>query len=258
MKYSICIPFRNRHKHLSIIVPYLRKSFADVEHEIVIAEQDDNKILRRGNLRNEAAKAATGDVFIFHDVDYFLPEGSHKNYFNTNYEVYLPVHKVIFKLSEDLSDAPENRIPGGYRHFKNKVDDDFHGGVVAITKESFYKIGGYNPLFKGWGFEDREFGFRIEHYDLKKKRDEHNTFWALLHEDSGPPVNDPNLQRNMQMCFNYQNFLQHSVKTQDSETKFNLELAHNFGVDTWVKATFLDDIVPMENTIVSSKLNFDD
>lgn len=35
------------------------------------------------------------------------------------------------------------------------------GGLLVVTREAFDLVGGYNETFKGWGYEDSDFNFRL-------------------------------------------------------------------------------------------------
>lgn len=56
--------------------------------------------------------------------------------------------------------------------FKLDPSNPFHikGCNLAFWKESFIKVNGYYNGFKGWGAEDYEFGARLLHSGLKRKR----------------------------------------------------------------------------------------
>ena len=76
MKYSLIITYRDRKKHLSQLLPVLQKKFMNHDYEIIISEQDDKKKFRKNDLYNIAVREyATGDVLVFHDVDY-VPDDS--------------------------------------------------------------------------------------------------------------------------------------------------------------------------------------
>ena len=70
MKYSIIIPYRDRESHLKILLPKLYKHFSDKDYEIIISEQNDTKNFKISCVENIGYKHATGDVLIFHQVDY--------------------------------------------------------------------------------------------------------------------------------------------------------------------------------------------
>lgn len=218
-KYSIIICYRNREEHLKINVPRLHSFFTNlgIQFEIILVEQNDNKPFCRGQLFNEGAKVAEGDVLIFHDVDHYPTDGT--NYTDFTTDVFLPIKKVIY-VYNNLEPKPEHLIPSGYRHFKHSVDDDFFGGVSIFTKESFFKINGFSNVYVGWGLEDADLRERVIKYGLSCSRSHSNTFFALDHPDSGPPPDDANF-RNNNIAFYYRDqLLKYGIKSQIADVEF--------------------------------------
>ncbi len=213
MKYSIIICYRNREEHLMVNVPRLHQYFTNlgVDFEIIVAEQYDSNPFCRGQLFNEGAKVATGDVLIFHDVDHYPTDGT--NYTQFDSDVFLPLKKVIY-VDKNLQPKPLDKVPGGYRHFKDGVDSNFFGGVLIVTREKFFEINGFCNVYVGWGLEDADIRERILHYGLRVERSDDNTFFALDHPDSGPPPGDVHFENN-NVAFSYrEHLLNYGVKSQ--------------------------------------------
>lgn len=254
MKFSIIIPYRDRRAHLDIVIPRLREHFTarGLEHEIIIAEQADNKKFRRGNLRNVGAVYATGDILVFHDVDYYPSDNV--TYWNGNADVYLPVKRVIFTYN-DLKEKPLHEVPGGYRHFQKSVDDNFFGGAYAFKKEIFFKVNGFSTRFVGWGFEDVDLYNRVTHSGAKLTRSSDGLFYALDHEDSGPPPNDPDFLNNISMAQNWAAY-QH-IGVNDMRCLHMPVASRHDQVDLWIDATDFDPPKP-ESNIVFSTFDFGD
>jgi hypothetical protein len=233
MKTTIIIPYRDRLEHLSILVPHLRVYHPDAE--VMVVEQGDTAKFRKACLLNVGAKEATGDLLIFHDVDY-VPVGN-CTYYNPEYDVYLPVKFAKF-VYNNLMPKPLTEVPGGYRHFMNGVDANFFGGVLSFRKDAFFKINGSCPLYKGWGFEDADLYKRTVIGGLSMERDDSNTFFVLDHPDSGPPDVDEDYQRNIRMCNEFQLYWNHGVQTQ--HYRITDEAPPVEGVDRWMKVYDFD------------------
>lgn len=234
MKYSIIICYRNREAHLKTNIPRLRQYFTDlgVEFEIIVVEQFDSNPFCRGQLFNEGAKASTGNVLIFHDVDHYPTNDT--NYVNFTTDVFLPLTKVVY-VDENLNPKPLDKVPGGYRHFKDGVDSNFFGGVMIIKKEKFFDINGFCNVYVGWGLEDADIRERVLHYKLSVERASNNTFLALDHPDSGPPPGDKHFQNNV-VAFEFRNqLLKYGVKSQLADVA---EIPTPMvGIDKWLRAT---------------------
>jgi len=239
MKFSVIVCYRDRNSHLEILAPRLREVFGD-DAEIIICEQDNDERFLRGQLFNVGAKYAKGDILVFHDVD-------HVPYDNVTYEppedvdVWLPIKRVIYVNNETLEELPEDQIPSGYRHFRDRVDDDFFGGVEVFRRQAFFDINGFNSLYHGWGLEDADLRERISYYSRAARRG-NGSFKALQHIDSFPGTNDVEFQRNQQLFAEWQNWLHAGVLTQ-IETVNEVDTDNEY-VNRWLKVTNIDTVVP--------------
>ena len=118
----------------------------DIEYEIFIVEQADDKPFNRGKLLNVGYKYALKngcDYFVFHDVD-MLPEEVDYSYSNK------PLH-----LATHLQE-----------HDYETTFFDYFGGVTMFTKEDFKTINGFSNEYWGWGFEDDDLLIRCIESDL--------------------------------------------------------------------------------------------
>jgi len=237
---SIVVCYRNREEHLKKFVPHMRQFFRDTPHEIIIVEQADNLRFRRGNLLNEGVRIAKGDVIALHDVDYLPTEGT--SYWQDGTDVHRPAGRVEFILM-DGSPRPEEDIPSGYRHFKDKVDDDFFGAVTVFSKEAIWKINGFNPLYDGWGLEDADLRQRIAASGLHVSSG-HNLFQALPHADSFPGLSDEGFQHNQRIFSQADEFRLLGINTTFPTVMARSDKAKEWGVDQWIEATNFTAVSP--------------
>ena len=139
---------------------------SEIDFDIFIIEQFDNKPFNRAKLLNVGFKEANGyDYFAFHDVD-MLP------------------------LDSDYS------YPDGPTHLSSEVEqfnwglpyDGYFGGVTLFDKESFLAINGYSNEYWGWGAEDDDVLHRcmIKDIDTYRKQCRYS---SLNH--------DRNIERNL-------------------------------------------------------------
>lgn len=201
MKYTIIIPYRNREQHLQALLPRLIQKFEGKDYEIIVAEQDEDGPFCKTVLMNMAAKVATGEVLIFHDVDYYPMDNVSYEY-DEDVGIY-PVRNVIF-LDENGQEMPDDRIPGGYRMFKYDVGDH-SGGVVMVSKRNFILMNGFNPSYRGWGKEDDDFLVRFDYHHILRRRNNQGTFLAMYHADSAPPDGDVNYEHNKNVIQDFVN-----------------------------------------------------
>ncbi len=267
MLYSVVFCYRNtsdnlREEQLKKTIPRVRDIITASGHEceIIISEQNDSKKFRRGNLLNEGVRVASGEIVILHDIDYY-PE--QVTYYDGESDVFLPVKRVEF-VTMDLSPRDVNDIPGGYRHFKDSVDNNFYGGVITFKKEFFIRINGFSTEYVGWGFEDMNLRNRIHAFAAgvpgmcKIARSPDNLFYALAHPDSGPSQTDPDFVRNIQLAHNANYIMRtglidvHVPVVENSSIPPHLSY---LSIDKWIKCSQFEYIPPI-NTVISSNLEF--
>lgn len=60
------------------------------------------------------------------------------------------------------------------------------GGMVMFSKDNYYKCGGYNTNFRGWGYEDDEIlaRFTLFGYSVERVTDERSIAWHLPHDNT--------------------------------------------------------------------------
>jgi hypothetical protein len=189
--HSIIIPYRDRERHLEILLPRLQEKFRDKDYEILIVEQDDTENFKLAQLFNVGALNANGTKLVFHDVDHY--PGDDVSYEISESPVY-PIRKVLF-LTESGERRPMWDIPAGYRKFSKSADGHW-GGVFILTKNMFEKIGGFNPMYSGWGKEDNDRHQRLLLAGYNPIRRIDGTFYGLYHKDNCPLPNDEDFIKN--------------------------------------------------------------
>ena len=124
MKYSIIITYRNREKHLEMLLPKLTEIFKDEEYEIIISEQDNNEKFQKNSLYNLAVRKAKGKILVFHDVDYYPAENV--SYFTEGDTPFYPVGKVIFLDNGNL---------GGFDKYDNLIKNNLNFQKLVNNKK---------------------------------------------------------------------------------------------------------------------------
>jgi len=146
-KLGIIVPYRDREQQLKKFLSHMKKYIKDIEYEIFIIEQTDDKPFNRGKLLNVGYKYAVDkgcDYFVFHDVD-MLPEDVDYSYSEK------PLH-----LATHLQE-----------HDYETTFFDYFGGVTMFTKKDFKTINGFSNEYWGWGFEDDDLLVRCIESDLE-------------------------------------------------------------------------------------------
>ena len=107
---------------------------------------------------NVGARAARGAVLVFHDNDMLVPRGYAAEALavrGKGFEV-MNLKRFVFYLgaresSRVLAGAPVEGRP------ERVIQNLEGGGSVAVDREAFFAVGGFDEAFVGWGGEDNEF-----------------------------------------------------------------------------------------------------
>ena len=115
----------------------------------------------RSHAKNVAHRAATGEILINLDAD------------NIATAPYTTSVRCKFGQGFDVVsvDRTDPRVMGG------------GGGRVAISRELFYRIGGYDETMSGWGYEDVDFTLRASLAGGKMALVDAETLRFIKHED---------------------------------------------------------------------------
>jgi hypothetical protein len=150
---------------------------------------------------NVGARRATGEILVFHDGDICVPhrygtEIARAILSNGNDAASL--QRFLFYLSpndttavETNDDFPPSLVPA-------RVYQNWKGGTIAIRRESFFSIGGFDEGFVDWGGEDDEF-FQRCRLGLKHCRFGYLPFVHLWHppQPGRKATDNPNIARVM-------------------------------------------------------------
>lgn len=107
---------------------------------------------------NQGARESSGDLLVFHDGDIVCPEGYGKALADSMGEFgAASIQRFLFNLSE--ADTKEFFRTGIWPAFlqPDRVRQNWEGGTIAVRRDAFFELGGYDEAFVGWGGEDNEF-----------------------------------------------------------------------------------------------------
>ena len=154
-KLGIIVPYRDRPQQLKRFIKHMDEYLTDLDYQIFIIEQSDDKPFNRGKLLNVGYKFACDnrcDYFVFHDVD-MLPEDVDYSY----------------------SDKPLHLATHLQEHDYETTFFDYFGGVTMFTKEDFELINGFSNEYWGWGFEDDDLLIRCLDSNLELDKNQIDT-----------------------------------------------------------------------------------
>ena len=107
---------------------------------------------------NVGARAARGEVLVFHDNDMLVPRGYAAEALAIRGEGFevMNLKRFVFYLGRRESDRVLAGAPVQGRP-ERVVQNLEGGGSVAVDRAAFFAVGGFDEAFVGWGGEDNEF-----------------------------------------------------------------------------------------------------
>lgn len=155
---------------------------------------------------NEMSKILNVDYLIAGDTDVivdpvFLHEAKYKFEKYGNGRIIYPYNGMFIHLKQpmfekfsenqslvDLLEKSQSLKPIPYDQDDNFLVAHPHskGGMVMFSKETFIRCNGYNPNFKGWGYEDDEILARFNKMGcfIDRVEDKNAIAWHLPHENT--------------------------------------------------------------------------
>jgi hypothetical protein len=112
---------------------------------------------------NEGARAASGEVLVLHDNDMICPADYASEALARAREgwSFQQLKRFTFYLNE--SDTARVFATGEVRtDLPSTVVQNLHGASIAVTRDAYFDVGGFDESFVGWGGEDNEFWDRAE------------------------------------------------------------------------------------------------
>ena len=162
---SIIFPYRKsnqaREDNLNYTVQWYKNCFP--EAEIIIADDDDPNDFNRGRALNIGVAQSSGDVLILADGDLIVPILTLRRCVDlaSSYGMIVPFSAITY-----LNLPATRRVLAGDNPFHRYADSQLWtlkamGGCNIMTRKNFYAAGGFDPNFRGWGFEDVAFCLAI-------------------------------------------------------------------------------------------------
>lgn len=154
-RVAILIPYRDREDHLRVFLYNMHQMLPrqQIDYGIFVIEEVGQAKFNRAKLFNvgylEALALYDYDCFIFHDVD-LIPEDD-RNLYTCPEQ---PRHMSV------AIDTMQYRLPYV----------GIFGGVSALNKKHMKLVNGFSNQYWGWGGEDDDMSYRLQHHRLKISR----------------------------------------------------------------------------------------
>lgn len=107
---------------------------------------------------NQGAREARGGILVFHDGDIVCPSG-YAAAITQQMEEYgaASIQRFLFNLSKADTDSLFKTGTWAAEFTPERVRQNWEGGTIAVQRDQFFELGGYDEAFVGWGGEDNEF-----------------------------------------------------------------------------------------------------
>lgn len=159
MSFQVIIPWRlrsseQRQENMRAVVANYRAAGFDVALSPL-----DEASWSPGAARNAGAKGSRRSVIVFADADTLCDPGQvEEAAWRAGRE---PGLVFAYDLYLRLDEAASDRVLAGFHPMNVAGEPPIFGsasmGAVAISRESFREVGGFDELYHGWGFEDLAF-----------------------------------------------------------------------------------------------------
>ena len=109
---------------------------------------------------NVGALAARADILVCHDADILVPQDYGREilkYLCDGDKEVVHLQRFLFCLSRNDTETVTTCLSLADRCTPVRVRQNWKGGTLAIRRESFFRLGGFDERFVGWSGEDQEF-----------------------------------------------------------------------------------------------------
>jgi len=192
-----------------------------LEHYFIYSE-----IFNRSWICNYGAKKTDSKYLFFLDNDIFVNSDTLNNNYDNISSVIKPYNKYL-ALSPKKSKSIRELATFDKSIYSNFSSNDITmtltritaGGMLIITANFFWKIGGWNESFKGWGYEDNEMYDRIKAKTTVKLIQ--TPVYHLFHKQEGLIGSNNNHNIYMNTLKNGPNHYINNIKKEDLGNDFN-------------------------------------
>lgn len=185
---SVLIPFRGTERLPLLVATIASLSAMKTSIEIIVIEQDEHSTLVNlpdgvqhlhaphpsGDRRwhkcfayNRGAERARAGILVCHDADVVVPdrydECIRRHLVQEDYDVFYPGRFLFYLDQKTTQNTLDNRsFQSVGDAAPETIKQNWTGGTLAIKREAFDAVGGFDESFTGWTGEDREFYDRCQ------------------------------------------------------------------------------------------------
>jgi predicted glycosyltransferase involved in capsule biosynthesis len=239
--FHVRIDTEERAKNLKIITDYYKKNcinfknifIEDDKHQqvpnIIELTENDTYVFSKSEEAwnkclsfNKGIVLAKSEILAFHDLDAILPIEQILESIDLLKDkdagLVYPYNGIFLCVSSKVKEAFSKSLDVNdiTKHWPGRLDINYQnenilvgahnsvGGCVLGRRDNIIKSNGYNPNFKGWGYEDNEFPRRVYvmGYTVSRLTGKKAALWHLPHDGPGASAKatNPYYEQNRQIC----------------------------------------------------------
>lgn len=192
----------------------IHKTIIETYPNVRILFLENHDEFRKSEAFNQGAKHSNNNILCFYDVDILVDpkflewaqneilEGIADHVYPYN-GLFIDIQKKFFPqiyafdFSIMLTELSERHI-GWSNENLAIASTNSPGGICMISKTAFDRIGGFDPHFVGWGYEDTDFICRSRKINRVKHLPDKDAICWHLHHDNAVRTENKYYQSNMQ------------------------------------------------------------
>jgi predicted glycosyltransferase involved in capsule biosynthesis len=223
--FHVRIDTEERARNLKIITDYYRKNFTNFKNifieddnkmsvsDIIELTENDTYVFSKSTDEwnkclsfNKGIALAKSEILAFHDLDAIIPpeqmlEAIRQLTDDKEAGLVYPYNGIFLCVNDEIKNTFANsldykdltcnwpeRLQVNYSNGRVLVGSlGSVGGCVLGRRDNVISSNGYNPNFKGWGYEDNEFPRRVHimGFSVSKLTDTKAALWHLPHNGPG-------------------------------------------------------------------------
>jgi len=230
--FHVRIDTEERARNLQIINEYHSKNFTNykniyieddvkmnVPNLVQLTEKDTYVFSYNSDQWNKCASfnkgitLAKSELIAFHDLDAIISPEQFTDAINQLIEdkdagLVYPYNGTFLCVNKQLKDEFANVLDSNFfnNYWPERMQVNYNngnvlvgslgsvGGCVIGRRDNVIKANGYNPNFKGWGYEDNEFPRRVHifGFSVTKLSNPKHVLWHLPHDGPGASLKAEN------------------------------------------------------------------
>lgn len=164
MSISIIIPFSSEDPHRVRAMHWVREWWRNYFPDWYVLVSGSRPFTKARSV-NLGVQAASADTLVIADADCFVTDHEALRWLVEQVEdgkrQWVVPHKYVHRLSEGSTSVLYNDDVIDLVN-RTKYVGCVGGGLIALTRDAWFTVGGMDTRFEGWGGEDVSFGMALE------------------------------------------------------------------------------------------------